>query len=193
MIRKATTNDLEDIDFLYNSHSLDISRVTDTIYATKVQRDGFLIALDSKNDIYERIQTNFLFNVYEMQDKIVGFVIINKEVYFPEDSDNIIWFNKKLKENYYHSDTFITLHEIIVNQTYRRKGIASFLLEDSLKILKEKHYTDLFSIVATGPLTNCASLLFHTRNEFERACISMPDDLFELKNYQSLLFHKRIK
>jgi len=193
MIRKATINDLENIYSLYQANSLDISRATDAAYATKVQHDGFLVALDNKDDIRERIQTNFLFNVYGLDGKVAGFITINKEVYFPEDSDNIMWFNNKLKAIYYHSDTFMTLHEIIVDQTYKGKGIGKMLLEDSLKTLKEKKYTDLFSIVTTGPVTNCASLLFHTRNGFERACVSMPDDLFGLKNYQSLLFHKQIK
>jgi|ERR1700722_6583137 len=193
MIRKATINDLENIYSLYQANSLDISRLTDAEYSTRVQHDGFLVALDNKDDIRERIQTNFLFNVYEVEGNIAGFITINKEVYFPEDSDNIMWFSDKLKAIYYHSDTFMTLHEIIVDQSYKGKGIGKVLLEDSLKTLKEKKYTDLFSIVTTGPVTNCASLLFHTRNDFERACVSMPDDLFGLKNYQSLLLHKKIK
>ena len=192
MIRKATNDDLENIYSLYQANSLDIPRVTDASYATRVQHDGFLVALDDKTDILERIQINFLFNVYELDGKVAGFITINKEVYFHEDSDNIMWFSNKLKEIYYHSNTFMTLHEIIVDQTYKGKGIGKMLLEDSLKTMKEKQYTDLFSIVTTGPLTNCASLLFHTRNGFERACVSMPDDLFGLKNYQSLLLHKRI-
>lgn len=192
MIRKATPDDLETIFSLYEANSLDISRITDPVYATKVQRDSFLIALEDKNEMLDRIQSNLLFLVYETEGKVVGFININKEIYFPEDADNIIWFDDSLKKSYFHSDTSITFHEIIIDREYKGQGIGKKLLDESLKTLKEKQYTDLFSIVAFAPVTNCASLLFHERNEFQRACVSMPFDLFGLKNYMSLLFHKQI-
>ncbi len=193
MIRKATPDDLESIYSLYKANSLDITNLVDPTYATKIQRDGFLLDLEEKSDILERIQTNTIFNVYELEGNVVGFININKEIYFPEDSDNIIWFDNDLKNKYYHRDSSITLHEILISQTHKEQGIGKQLLENSLQILKEMDYTDLFSIVVFAPLTNCASVLFHAKNGFERACVSMPTDLFGLKNYQSVLFHLQIK
>jgi ribosomal protein S18 acetylase RimI-like enzyme len=193
MIRKATPNDLERIYSLYRANSLNISNVTDPTYAAKIQQDGFLLALEDKTELLERIQNNFLFNVYEIEQKVVGFLNINKEIYFPEDADNIIWFDDELKRSYYHNNSSITLHEIVVDPSFKGQGFGRELLENSLNTLKEKHYTDLFSIVAFAPLTNCASIIFHTRNGFERTCVSMPDDLFGLQNYQSVLFHLPIK
>ncbi len=192
MIRKATINDLEQIHSLYKEYSLDISHSGDIGYATKFQRDGFLIAVENKEDIAKRIQNDTLYDVFEENNKIAGFININKEIYFPEEADNIIWFDNESKQKYFHADTAITLHEIIIDQVYKGNGIGKQLLEYSLRKLKEKDYTDLFSIIALAPLTNCASLLFHTRNGFERACVTMPIELFGLKNYQSLLFHKKI-
>lgn len=33
-----------------------------------------------------------------VEGKIAGYIDINKEIYFPEDAENIIWF-KKLRES----------------------------------------------------------------------------------------------
>jgi L-amino acid N-acyltransferase YncA len=192
MIRKAVPNDLEQIYRLYQNYSLDTTKVTDSNYAANVQRDGFLIALESKKDIADRIQNDFLFTVFEEDGKVAGFINVNKEIYFPEEANNIIWFDKALKKQYFHDDTSIVLHQIIVDETYKGKGIGKKLLEESIQTLRTASYKDLFSIVTLGPVTNCASILFHTKNGFGRVCVTMPIDLFGLKNYQSLLFHKRI-
>lgn len=192
MIRKATQDDIDAVFRLYEHHSLDISRVNDNEYAAEVQRDGFLIALETKEEMAERIEKNYLFHVYEDAGKIIGFINLNKEIYFPEDADNAIWLDKDLKKSYFHGSDSITLHEIIVDHENKRQGIATQLLESCNEILRNAHYNHLFSIVAFGPLTNCPSLIFHAKNGFERACATMPFDLFGLKNYMSLLFHKRL-
>lgn len=192
MIRKATLDDLDLIYSLYKSYSLDISRIDDPEYATYVQMNGFLIDLENKQRFEERIKNNLLFNVFYQSREILGFVVVNKEIYFPKEADNIIWFDKRLKDAYFHSDKSTVLHEIIVDRYHTRKGIGSQLLEFSIKKLGGLGYTDLFSIVATGPLTDCPSILFHTKSKFKRACVTKPIDLFGLKNYESLLFHRDI-
>lgn len=192
MIRKATVADLEAIYQLYIKYKLNISRINDTKYAAKAQHDGFLIALEDKKDLKKRIQENFLFNVFDENGKIIGFINVNKEIYFPEEADNIIWFNKIVKEHYFHNDKSIVLHDIVVDDAYKGKGVAKQLLEDSQQAIVKAHYTHLYSIVTIAPLTNCPSIIFHTKNRFERACVTMPIDLFGLKNLQSILFYKRL-
>lgn len=189
MIRKAKKHDINEIYSLYRDYSLNVEKIHEPEYATTVQQDGFLVALEDKNDIEKRIESNFLFHVYEENGKILGYININKEIYFPEDADNIIWFDKALKQMYFHSKTAIVLHEIIVARNQHEKGIATQLLEQSKQAVVDAGYTDIFSIVTLAPVTNCPSLIFHTKNVFERACVTMPIELFGMKNYMSVLFH----
>src|SRR5260221_14612694 len=104
MIRKANLYDLEAIYSLYTAYLLDISRVHDPAYASTVQRDGFTVAPASKEKLAQRIENNVLFNIFEADEEMLGFININREIYFPEDSDKIIWFSKAFKDNYFHNE-----------------------------------------------------------------------------------------
>lgn len=192
MIRDATTDDLDKIFHLYDSHSLDTKKVPDPHYAAQVQKNGFLVALEGKTDLLQRIEEDYLYKVYVENDIIRGFININTEIYFPEDADNCIWFDETIKNSYFHSNTTLTLHEIIIDHENKRQGIGRKLLENSLTELKDNGYKDIFSIVTIGPVTNLPSILFHTKMGFKRACVTMPFDLFGMKDYMSLLFHKSI-
>lgn len=193
MIRKAEKTDLDQIFHLYRENALDISRIDDLSYAAKAQADGFVVALEGREEVEKRIERNFLFHVYEEDNEIQGFIIINKEIYFPKGEDNIIWFDHTIKSNYFTGKDSITLHEIIVTRDYRERGIGKQLLESTSTALRENGYKHLFSIVTFAPVTNMPSVIFHTKNGFERACVTMPFDLFGMKNYMSVLFHKGIK
>jgi hypothetical protein len=189
MIRKASLADLIQVTELHDKYVLDVSRVNEPRYAAKVQAEGFTVNAGG-SDLAGRIQSSQLFNVHTDDQKISGYIDVNREIYFSEDADNILWFNNDLRSCYYHDKHATELHYIAVQPS--GSGIAADLLGGAVKTLRDEGYQHLFSIVTTAPLTNCASIIWHTRNGFERACVSLPDDLFGLKNYQSTLFHRAI-
>jgi hypothetical protein len=189
MIRPATPTDAPQLQEIHDRYLLDITRVNDPEYAAKTQEEGFTV--DVKDDsLHNRIQSSHLLRIATEGTAILGYIDINPEVYFPEEANDIIWFDDDLKRTYYHDKRAIALNHIAVTQ--KGTGIASKLLEDTLTTLKGQGYEHLFAIVTTAPVTNCASIIWHTRNNFSRACITPPDDLFELKHYQSVLFHRPI-
>lgn len=191
MIRKAAAEDLEEIQKLHGQYILDISKVNDPEYGAKVQNEGFTVS-SGESDLLKRIQESLIFNVSIVDGRLAGYIDINKEIYFPEDAENIIWLNTDLKNVYFHQEDSIKLHHIATSPDFRGKGIASELLNKSLEELKEKGYKHLFAIVTTSPLTNNASIAFHEKMGFKKVCITKPIDLFSLKNYESLLFYKQI-
>jgi GNAT superfamily N-acetyltransferase len=192
VIRKATSQDLDQIWGIYKDSALDVSKAGDPNYGAKVQKEGFVIETSDKEDLLRRIKTSRIFNVYIENGETLGFVDINKEIYFPKDADNIIWLKPKAEDEYFHGKETITLHLIAADKSHQNEGIAKMLLEDAETKLKKAGITQLFAITTTGPLTNCPSITWHTKMGFERVCITLPIDLFGLKNYTSLLFRKTI-
>lgn len=192
MIRKADLSDLDQIWEINTSYFLDIAKLNNSDYVTLMQKQGLLLELETKTEFGSRINTDTLFSVYEQDEKILGFIDINKEIYFPKEADNIIWLKDGLREHYFDDPKSTVLHTIAVKRENMGKGIASQLLEYAVSELKKQQFKNLFSIIVFGSLTNCSSLLFHSKNGFRRACVSMPMDLFGIKNYQSLLFVKNL-
>lgn len=192
MIRKATPGDIDQIWKLHEDYILDVNRALESDYSAQVQSRGFIAAEFSKEDVLTRIKKSHIFYVYEDGGKILGLIDINKEIYFPEEADNIIWLTLELKYKYFHGDKSITLHYIAVDAKAKGKNIARQLFSEASHQLSEEGYKDLFSIVTIGPLTNCPSIIWHAKQGFHRACVTMPIDLFGLKNYTSLLFHRSI-
>lgn len=185
----ATFDDAPQLQQLHGKFVLDTNRLNDDKYEADVQKNGFTVSA-GEGSIRGRIQASHLLLVDVEDSRILGYIDVNPETYFPEDADNIIWFCEALKHTHYHDKHAIVLHHIAA--TTSGKGVATRLLEDALTRLKSQGYQHLFSIVTTAPVTNCASVIWHTRNGFSRACVSLPDDLFGLKNYQSVLFYRSI-
>jgi len=152
MIQKADLNDIEAIYSLYSSVALDVSKIYNNEYISAVQKNGFIVALEEKKDIEQRIINDTLFVVFKENNNVLGFLNVNKEIYFPQDADNIFWFDKTLKNKYFHSNQSIELHEIIVDKNHLHQGIARQLLDYSCRELKKKDIKFLFSIVTLDRL-----------------------------------------
>lgn len=148
-----------------------VNKLGDPDYESKVQKEGFTISTGATN-LLTRIKTSRIFNVYENQGKTIGYIDIDKEIYFPEQAKNIIWFNKTLKDIYF-------------------QGIAKELLMSAIKELRRSEFEHLFSIITTGPVKNFPSISFHTKFGFTKICETKPINLFGLKNYESALFYLR--
>ena len=192
MIRKAFLSDSKKLWSLKRAFVLDISKVGDISYCTQLQQDGFFVSNETENEHKARITNSTIFNVYEKDEKPVGLIDINHEIYFPKEADNIIWLDQKLKIIYFEDERSVALHQIVVDKKYQGTGIATEMLQTAVKELINHKIKQLFSIVTTGPVTNCPSIVWHTAMGFERACVTNPIDLFGLKNYTSLLFYKNL-
>jgi len=192
MIRKACINDIDAIWELYEKNTLNISRVDDIEYATSIQKNGFIVFQGTKMEVQERISSSRIFDIFE-DTAIAGFIDVDKKIYFPEDADNIVWSSDILKNIYFHDEKAICLHFIAVDCTYKEKGVAKQLFNNAFEVLKNEGFKHIFSIVTLSPLTNCPSVIWHSKMGFRRVCITMPIDLFGLKDYMSLLFYKEIK
>jgi len=173
MIRKADLSDLDQIWEINTSHFLDITKLNNSDYVTLMQKQGLLLEMETKTEFGSRINTDTLVSVYEQDDKILGFIDINKEIYFPKEADNIIWMEDGLREHYFDDPKSTVLHTIAVKKGNMSKGIASQLLENTISELKLQQFKKLFSIIVFGSLTNCSSLLFHSKHGFKRACVSI--------------------
>ncbi len=190
-IRLAKTDDLPQLFDLYKGSILDRELLYDRNYRYRVQKDGFLLGLDTKKDLEQLIADSGLFLVSEEQSEILGYVITNHSVEFLDDKYKT-WFDEEIKTVYYKSPKSISIHTLAVHPNYRSTGVASRLLLELEKTLKEQGIKYLFSVISLSPLANRASLLFHTRHCFKRLAMSSPRKLFELDNYSSVLMYKKI-
>ena len=189
MIRKVKSSDLDRIFAIYSSYCIDRSRLNDYKYQFDLQKNGFLLGLDTKSTIKKLIESSELFLVDEDNKDIRGYIIFNKDKDYLDDRYKI-WLNTSMREKYYLGDKTISVYEVAVAENHHGKGVAAVLLNKSEKILTEKGIKELFSIVTIAPITNCPSLLFHHRNGFNRIAVGKPRTLFNLKDYSSILFGK---
>ncbi len=72
------------------------------------------------------------------------------------------------------------------------KGIAGDLLAAAMKLLTQKNFHYLFSIVTIGLIFNFPSLKFHENHGFERVAFGLPAAVFDIPNYQSMLYVKTV-
>lgn len=193
MIRSAVKNDVDSVYRIYKQHTLDISKIDDSEYLNSVQKNGFYLDLSSKQDIANRLEKSEMYMVSENNDDVDGFIDVNKEIYFPREATNAHWMNSDIKINYYDGLMSITLHLIAVEKSKCGNGIASALYQNAENRLRKKGYEYIFSIISSGPVLNCASLLFHTKNGFKRACVTAPLPLFGFDNYESILLYKDLR
>lgn len=191
MIRKASQNDLASIFELYQSLALDRKKLSNTDYQTSVQTGGFLLGLENENDIKKLIDEACMFLVYEDEGEILGYIIADhRDKYY--DDEYKTWFDLEAKEKYYNSPQSMTLATIGVKKDKNKKGIATSLLKELQNILRKNNYKYFFSIVTIAPITNIPSIVFHTKNGFQRIAMGRPRKLFDLDNYSAILFYKPI-
>lgn len=190
-IRPAKSTDIEAIYTIYEKVSLDRSQLGNVAYETEIQKKGFLLGLENKSHYEKWLQEAYLFLVVEEDGKIIGYIVgDHREKYY--DDEYKTWFDEKLKDLYYHSPHAMTVSCIALDPEYSKKGIASGLLTALEEKLRAEKYKYLFSIITMAPVTNCPSLLFHTKKEFRRIAMGRPRRLFELDNYVGILLCKNL-
>lgn len=190
-IRDAHSADLQQIQDLHDKVKLDLSRLGESEYDAEIQKKGFLLGTDDAHDMPEELKNAYKFLVAEDNGIILGYLIADhrKEQKFYDDEYKT-WFDKELKDYYYSNPRGMTIATIVVDPESTKKGIATSLLNNLEGTLKENDFEYLFSIVVVAPVTNCPSVIWHTKRGFKRLAMGRPRKLFELENFVSILLCK---
>ncbi|HZZ98541.1 MAG TPA: GNAT family N-acetyltransferase [Candidatus Saccharimonadia bacterium] len=193
MVRLATKDDVATLEIIHEAVTLNRTKIDDPIYAEAIQRKGFMLGNDSPHAIEHEIEQAYCAVVCERNGNIVGysFADVRIEQKFSDDEYKT-WFDLKLKDLYYNDPKIITLADVVVHPDFAGQGIATEMLGFVADKLKTEQFTHLFSIVTIAPLTNTASLLWHTKRGFHRLSMGRPRRLFELDNYAGLLLYKKL-
>lgn len=192
MLRKATVEDLEEIYSIYNSLSLKRENLQLLDYQADVQKEGFLLGLETKENYENLIREAFEFLIYEENNEILGYVVADHRDKFIDDEYKK-WFNVDNKDIYYKSADAMTVSILAIKKDKARKGIATMLLDELSNILRGEKIKHLYSIITISPVTNCPSILFHAERGFKRIAMGIPRKLFDLDNYSAILFYKELK
>lgn len=106
-------------------------------------------------DFFQNYMDIPIFNVFETNDRIVGFLMaMNQNTDY--DSINFLWFKNKFKKFYY-------IDRVIVDESMRGKGIASLLYRE---LIDTKGDIPLVAEVSINP-SNEGSLIFHDKIGFK--------------------------
>lgn len=190
-IRKAIHQDTTQIIAIYRKVALDRSRIGDTTYETSIQKHGFLLGLETPEEYAKLITDAHLFLVAEEDKHILGYIIADHREKYYDDAYKT-WFDEKAKDLYYHDQHATTIGWVAVDPKVSTKGIASALEHEFEHMLKQEGIRYLYSIVNIAPVTNCPSLVFHTKMGFRRIAMGRPRPLFGLDNYAAVLFFKEL-
>jgi len=192
MIRQARLADLDKIYLLYRSLSLDRSKLNDPGYLVYIQQQGFLLGLETKATFKKKILRAKEFLVAEKNRKIIGYIVADYREKNCEEDRRQSWFDRVWRRRYFRHPRSMVVDSCGVDGDYRGNGIGSGLLKRLEKNLKAQKFRYLFSSVALSPITNCATILFHAKNGFQRVATSRPGALYDLAYYVCLLMGKKI-
>lgn len=189
MIRQATKQDFEEIYKIRQSLGLKRENLTDTEYRRSIEKNGFLLFSELERTEFEN-DLEKIFLVAEEEGKIVGYIRIDTEQELKDES-HATWIRADVKP-FYSSHPHADIGGIAVLPGNSHKGIGSCLLEAAEDEVRKKGVAYLFSFVVSAPIINKASIVFHEKHGFERIAIISVEELFELKNYESILYGKRV-
>ena len=120
MIRIATTQDTRRLYELYQKVALNGEKLSDESYKKKIQLAGYLFGISSEKELEHQINNASVTLVYEENSTIIGYLILNKETYFPKETEHIIWTKKEFKNNFFTPETMATVYHIAVDPNYSR-------------------------------------------------------------------------
>ncbi len=106
-------------------------------------------------DFFRKYMDIPIFNVFEVNERIVGFLMAMDEN-TDYDSINFLWFKNKFNKFYY-------IDRVIVDQSMRGKGIASLLYKE---LIDTKGDIPLVAEVSINP-SNEGSIIFHDKIGFK--------------------------
>ena len=104
---------------------------------------------------------------------------------------DVFWTKRSSKEQYL-AQPHAYIYGIAVSPGTGRRGVATDLLRVVEEQAPERGASHLFSSVVTSPITNMPSMLFHEKHGFERWAVLQPCKLFDMDEYQSVLYAKNL-
>lgn len=148
MIRPATFKDLDSIVTIAKSVTIDNQKIHDPAYASKIQLQGFIPeGFATQEEFRVELEKKKVALIYEEDRKTVGFCIIRKEIYYPEEADTVIWVDEKAKQSYYHHEHSSVITYLLVHPRYIHLGIGSKLFNEAVK--QERFILRLFITAIT--------------------------------------------
>ena len=107
-------------------------------------------------------------------------------------SNQLIWFQEDM-EPIYFSHPYAGISVITVSPAIQHQGIGTLLFQEIATRIKQRgEISYLFSSIVLSPITNVPSILFHEKMEFNRIACTYYPELFWLKNYQRILYGKKL-
>jgi ribosomal protein S18 acetylase RimI-like enzyme len=189
-IRLATTDDIDGIVAIYNQVQLDREQLCDPEYCSRIQKRGFLVGPETRDSLYTTIGSAYEFLVSIEKGLVNGFLIANIRDKFTDDEYKT-WFDPKIKREFLYGMRSITFAAIAVDPASVGLGVAAKLYTQLEKDLITDDFRYLFSVVTVAPVTNCPSIIWHTRHGFKRLAMSKPQEkIFDLDWHSSILFYK---
>lgn len=189
MIRHASPQDFEAVKSIKQSLGIKREQLQDEEYKFSLQKSGFLLFPDLDRPDFEK-DLKKLFLVYEEESTVVGYVRIDTKQEM-DQGHSPLWFREDLKSTYF-SHPHADIGGIAVSPAASHKGVGTALLKAVEKELKKQNVPYIFSFVVFSPITNIPSILFHEKHGFERIALTHYPKLFGMKNYQSILYGKKL-
>ncbi len=189
-IRRAKESDLDRVMMIYGEVKLDRNKLGDPLYESKIQKQGFLLGLEDRN-IYRNLLTNaYAFLVAKENRKVVGYLVADHRDKYHDDEYKT-WFDQSYKDLYYESPQGMSLATIAVDPDYAGKGVATKLLRKLEYKLNREGFKYLYSIITLAPVTNCPSIVWHSKNSFRRLAMGrVRKRFFDLNWYSGGLLYK---
>ena len=191
MIRKATQQDISGLYQVYKTVALDWDRLADKKYKRKIQTAGYLFGIESEQELAKELNSALFGLVYNDDNHLKGYVLLNQETYFPEDAPNAIWIKPETKNDFFQKNRMATLYYVAVNPAYRREHIGTKLIREAEQRLIKQGVKCVYLIIQIHPIINAASVSFHAKLDYEAVCITSPIDM-RFKNYMSMLMYKQL-
>lgn len=122
------------------------------------QKDVEMLSPLDENLLCEMDELSEVFNVIEMEGKVVAFIMAFKEgcEYW---SDNYRWF----EDNY---NNFIYIDRIVIDENFRKQGLAQKLYENIFEYSLKNEYGLVCAEIDIDPEYNYSSMKFHEKMGF---------------------------
>lgn len=178
--------DLKQVVEISSQNLLDLSRLSDKDYLYNIKKSGFFIANNTLKDL--RNDKNKIILGFKDNDQIVAFIWVTVFT----DNHQYDWFDQNKKDEIFGKKIYY-LKRIGVAKIKQGQGLGGKLLESLINTwLDDKSIKYLVASVADSPVRNLASIGFNLKYGFEKVAISPKVSYSVFKEYQCLLFAKKI-
>ena len=184
--REATPKDWKDIIEIHNSHAIRDENPLNT--------RGFLLAKTAEKEIQENLgaQTQYFVaeNVNsELQSEILGFLALSKPKISEEFLNSMLWKDDAYRHQIL-GENHLDIKTVTTHPNHGGKAVGQFLYRSLYETFPNAF---LSAFIATKPLTNRRSIIFHQKQGFHHVATRQRESFLDFKNYESILMVKKIQ